>query len=178
MTLDEEIDPKKYEKFVRLRDGRSILLRPIKPEDESLWLKMFQNFSEESIRYRFFHIIKDTPHEMRARYCNIDYAREMGIVAELEEKGQRQILGVVRLIIEQGGKTGEIAFIVADPWQGLGLGSKMLDHMIEICKDSGLHNVYALTLPDNYRAIRLLKQRGFTIQYRNDEAKATLNLKY
>ena len=178
MTLDEEIDPKKYEKFVRLRDGRSILLRPIKPEDESLWLKMFQNFSEESIRYRFFHIIKDTPHEMRARYCNIDYAREMGIVAELEEKGQRQILGVVRLIIEQGGKTGEIAFIVADPWQGLGLGSKMLDHMIEICKDKGLHNVYALTLPDNYRAIRLLKQRGFTIQYRNDEAKATLNLKY
>lgn len=178
MTLDEEIDPKKYEKFVRLRDGRSILLRPIKPEDESLWLKMFQNFSEESIRYRFFHIIKDTPHEMRARYCNIDYAREMGIVAELEEKGQRQILGVVRLIIEQGGKTGEIAFIVADPWQGLGLGSKMLDHMIEICKDRGLHNVYALTLPDNYRAIRLLKQRGFTIQYRNDEAKATLNLKY
>ncbi len=177
MTLDEEIDPKKYEKFVRLRDGRSILLRPIKPEDESLWLKMFQNFSEESIRYRFFHIIKDTPHEMRARYCNIDYAREMGIVAELEEKGQRQILGVVRLIIEQGGKTGEIAFIVADPWQGLGLGSKMLDHMIEICKDRGLHNVYALTLPDNYRAIRLLKQRGFTIQYRNDEAKATLNLK-
>jgi len=178
VTLDEEIDPKKYEKFVRLRDGRSILLRPIKPEDESLWLKMFQNFSEESIRYRFFHIIKDTPHEMRARYCNIDYAREMGIVAELEEKGQRQILGVVRLIIEQGGKTGEIAFIVADPWQGLGLGSKMLDHMIEICKDRGLHNVYALTLPDNYRAIRLLKQRGFTIQYRNDEAKATLNLKY
>ena len=177
MTLDEEIDPKKYEKFVRLRDGRSILLRPIKPEDESLWLKMFQNFSEESIRYRFFHIIKDTPHEMRARYCNIDYAREMGIVAELEEKGQRQILGVVRLIIEQGGKTGEIAFIVADPWQGLGLGSKMLDHMIEICKDRGLYNVYALTLPDNYRAIRLLKQRGFTIQYRNDEAKATLHLK-
>jgi acetyltransferase len=178
VMLDEEIDPKKYEKFVRLRDGRSILLRPIKPEDESLWLKMFQNFSEESIRYRFFHIIKDTPHEMRARYCNIDYAREMGIVAELEEKGQRQILGVVRLIIEQGGKTGEIAFIVADPWQGLGLGSKMLDHMIEICRDRGLHNVYALTLPDNYKAIRLLKQRGFTIQYRNDEAKATLNLKY
>jgi acetyltransferase len=178
VTLGEKnFDPKKYEKLVKLRDGRSVLLRPIKPEDESMWLEMFQNFSEESIRYRFFHIIKDTPHEMRARYCNIDYAREMGIVAELEEKGQRQILGVVRLIIEQGGKNGEIAFIVADPWQGLGLGSKMLDHMIEICKDRGLHTVYALTLPDNYRAIRLLKQRRFTIQYRNDEVKATLNLK-
>ena len=95
----------------------------------------------------------------------------------MEEEGRRQILGVVRLIIEEEKKTGEMAFIVADPWQGLGLGSEMVDHMIEICKARGLETVYALTLPDNYRAIRLLKKRGFTIQYRNDEAKATLNLK-
>jgi acetyltransferase len=178
VTLNEgNFDPKKYEKLVRLRDGRTVLLRLIKPEDEPLWLEMFQNFSEESVRYRFFYMIKDTPHEMRARYCDIDYDKEIGIVAELEEEGRRKILGVVRLIIEQDGKKGEVAFIVADPWQGLGLGSKMVDHMIEICRDRGLETVYALTLPDNYRAIRLLKKRGFTIQYRNDEAKATLNLK-
>ena len=178
MTLNEgNFDPKKYETLVRMRDGRTVLLRSIKPEDEPLWLEMFQNFSEESVRYRFFHIIKDTPHEMRVRYCNIDYDKEIGIVAELEEEGRRQILGVVRLIIEADGKNGEIAFIVADPWQGLGLGSKMVDHMIEICKDRGLETIYALTLPNNYRAIRLLKKRGFTIQYINDEAKATLNLK-
>jgi len=178
VTLNEEnFDPKKYEKLLRLRDGRTVLLRLIKTEDEPLWLEMFQNFSEESVRYRFFHIIKDTPHEMRVRYCDIDYDKEIGIVAELEEEGRRQILGVVRLIIESDGKNGEIAFIVADPWQGLGLGSKMVDHMIEICKDRGLETIYALTLPNNYRAIRLLKKRGFTIQYINDEAKATLNLK-
>ena len=178
MTLNEgNFDPKKYETLVRLWDGRTVLLRLIKPEDELLWLEMFQKFSEESVRYRFFHIIKDTPHDMRARYCNIDYDREIGIVAELEEEGRRQILGVVRLIIEPDGKKGEVAFIVADPWQGLGLGSKMVDHMIEICKDKGLETIYALMLPDNYRAIRLLKNRGFTIQYRNDEAKVTLNLK-
>jgi acetyltransferase len=178
VTLNEgSFDPKKYEKRVRLRDERTVLLRLIKPEDEPLWLEMFQNFSEESVRYRFFYMIKDTPHEMRARYCDIDYAKEIGIVAELEEEGRRKILGVVRLIIEQDGKSGEVAFIVADPWQGLGLGSKMVDYMIEICKGRGLETVYALTLPDNYRAIRLLKKRGFTIQYRNDEAKATLNLK-
>jgi len=177
MLNEGNFDPKKYETLVRMRDGRTVLLRPIRPEDEPLWLEMFQNFSEESVRYRFFHIIKDTPHEMRARYCNIDYDKEIGIVAELEEEGRRKILGVVRLIIEADGKNGEIAFIVADPWQGLGLGSKMVDHMIEICKDRGLETIYALTLPNNYRAIRLLKKRGFTIQYINDEAKATLNLK-
>jgi acetyltransferase len=168
--------PKKYEITWRMRDGRTVLLRPIKPEDEPLWLEMFQNFSEESVRYRFFNIIKDTPHEVRVRYCNIDYDREIGIVAELTE-GRRQILGVVRLIIEPDGKTGEIAFIVADPWQGLGLGTKMVDHMIEICKDKGLETVYAFLLPDNYRAIRLLKKMGFTSEYTKDVTKATLNLK-
>ena len=169
--------PKKYETVWRMRDGRTVLLRPIKPEDEPLWLEMFQNFSEESVRYRFFNVIKDTPHEVRIRYCNIDYDREIGIVAELEEEGRRKILGVMRLIIEPDGKTGEVAFIVADPWQGLGLGTKMVDYMIEICRDKGLETVYAFMLPDNHRAIRLVKKMGFTIEYATDVTKATLNLK-
>jgi acetyltransferase len=170
--------PKKYETLWKLRDGRTVLLRPIKPEDEPLWLEMFQNFSEESIRYRFFQIIKDTPHEVRVRYCNIDYDRELGIVAELDEKGRRKILGVVRLIIEPDGKSGEIAFIVADPWQGLGLGSKMLDYMIEICKDKKLEAICGVMLSDNYRAINLMKKMGFTIEYLDDgTVKGTLNLK-
>jgi acetyltransferase len=168
--------PKKYETSWRLRDGRSVLLRPIKPEDEPMWLEMFQNFSEQSIRYRFFQIIKDTPHEVRVRYSNIDYDREIGIVAELKEE-RRQILGVVRLIIEPDEKKGEIAFIVADPWQGLGLGTKMVDHMIEICKDKKLETVYALMLPDNHRAIGILRKMGFTIEQSQDVTKATLNLK-
>jgi acetyltransferase len=170
--------PKRYETLWKLRDGRTILLRPIKPEDEPLWLEMFQNFSEESIRYRFFHLIKDTPHEMRVRYCNIDYDREMAIVAELTEDGKRKILGVVRVPIEPDKKTGEIAVIVADPWQGLGLGSKMVDYMIEICKDKNLETIYSFMLRDNYRIINLMKKMGFAIEYLDDGTlKGTLNLK-
>jgi acetyltransferase len=170
--------PKKYEALWKLRDGRSVLLRPIKPEDEPLWLEMFQNFSEESIRYRFFQIIKDTPHEVRVRYCNIDYDREIAIVAELTEGGRRKILGVVRLIIEPNGKIGEIAFIIADPWQHLGLGTKMVDYMIEICKDRGLEAIYGIMLPDNHRAIRLMNKMGFNIEHLDEgTVKATLDLK-
>ncbi|WP_455369338.1 acetate--CoA ligase alpha subunit [[Eubacterium] cellulosolvens] len=171
--------PKKYESLWNLRDGRTVLLRPIKPEDETLWLEMFQNFSEESRRYRFFEIIKDAPHELRIRYCNIDYDREMAIVAELDDNnGRRRILGVVRMIIEPDGKTGEIAFIVADPWQKLGLGSKMVDYMIEICKEKSLETIYAIMLPDNKLAVELVKKMGFKIERIEDETvKATLNLK-
>jgi acetyltransferase len=170
--------PKKYEALWKLRDGRAVLLRPIKPEDEPLWLEMFRNFSEESIRYRFFHIIKDTPHEMRIRYCNIDYDREIAIVPELTENGKRKILGVVRVPILPDQKTGEVAVIVADPWQGLGLGSKMMDYIIEICKDKGLETIYGVMLSDNFRAIELFKKMGFAIKYLGDDTvKATLNLK-
>jgi acetyltransferase len=170
--------PKKYETLWKLRDGRTVLLRPIKPEDEPLWLEMFQNFSEESIRYRFFQIIKDTPHEVRVRYCNIDYDREIAIVAELNEGNRRRILGVARVSLEPDRKKGEIAFIVADPWQGLGLGTKMVDYTIEVCKDMGVENLYAIMLPDNYRAINLTKKMGFTLQNQEDgTVKGVLNLK-
>jgi acetyltransferase len=170
--------PKKYETIWKMRDGRTVILRPIKPEDEPLWLEMFQNFSEESIRYRFFQIIKDTPHETRVRYTNIDYDREIAIVPELTEEGRKRILGVTRVSIEPDGKAGEIAFIVGDAWQGLGLGTKMVDYVIEICKDMRLERIYAIMLSDNYRAISLMKKMGFTIEYPDDgTAKATLNLR-
>jgi len=83
--------PRKYETNVKLRDGRTVLLRPIKPEDEPMWQEMYQTFSEESIRYRFFQAIKATP-EMRKRYCNIDYNKEIAIVAELSEESKKKNL--------------------------------------------------------------------------------------
>jgi acetyltransferase len=99
-------------------------------------------------------------------------------VPELTEDGRRKILGVTRVSIEPDGKKGEIAFIVADPWQGLGLGTKMVDYALEICKDMKIETVYAIILPDNYRAINLMKKMGFTTEYADDgTVKATLNLR-
>ena len=87
-------------------------------------------------------------------------------------------MGVVRVPIEPDGKTGEFAFIVADPWQGLGLGSKLVDYMIEICTSKGLETLYGVILRDNIRAISLLKAMGFKIENVDDETvKATLTLK-
>jgi len=170
--------PKKYEILWLLKNGQEVLLRPIKPEDEPMWLEMFQSFSEESIRYRFFQMLKDTPHEVRVRYCNVDYDREVAIVAEMVENGKRKILGVSRVSIESDGKSSEMAFIVSDYWQGLGLGTKMVDYALDIAKEKGVASVYAIMLPDNYRALTLTKKMGFNIEYLSDgTVKATLNLK-
>ena len=170
--------PKKYEMLWPLKNGQEVLLRPIKPEDEPMWLEMFQSFSEEAIRYRFFQILKDTPHEVRVRYCNIDYDREIAIIAELAENGRRKILGVTRLSIESDGKSGEMAFIVTDYWQGLGLGTKMVDYVLDIAKEKGVENVYAIMLRDNYRALSLTKKMGFNLEYLSDgTVKGVLDLK-
>ncbi len=170
--------PKKYEKLWTLRNGTEVLLRPIKPEDEPMWLEMFQSFSEESIRYRFFQMLKDTPHEVRVRYCNIDYDREMAIVAEILEGGKRKILGVSRLNLEPDNKNSEMAFVVGDYWQNLGLGTKMVDYTLDIAAEMGVEKVYAIMLPDNYRALSLTKKMGFNIEYLKDgTVKGTLNLK-
>jgi acetyltransferase len=170
--------PKKYEILWLLKNGQEVLLRPIKPEDEPMWLEMFQSLSEESIRYRFFQMLKDTPHEVRVRYCNIDYDREIAIVAEMMEKGKRKILGVTRLSIESDEKSGEMAFLVSDYWQGLGLGTKMVDYVLDIAKEKGIDKVNAIILQDNYCALSLTKKMGFKIDYLSDgTVKATLNLK-
>jgi acetyltransferase len=170
--------PKKYEILWLLKNGQEVLLRPIKPEDEPMWLEMFQSLSEESIRYRFFQMLKDTPHEVRVRYCNIDYDREIALVAEMVENGKRKILGVSRLIIESDEKSGEMAFLVSDNWQGLGLGTKMVDYVLDIAKEKGINKVNAIILQDNYCALSLTKKMGFKIDYLTDgTVKATLNLK-
>ena len=170
--------PKKYETLWKMRDGRTVLLRPIKPEDEPLWLEMFQNCSEESIRYKLFQTLKHMPHEVRVRYCNIDYDREIAIVAELTENGKRKIIGTARVSIDPNGKSGELAFLVADPWQGLGLGTKLVDYVIEICRERGLETIYAIMVPDNLKAIELMKKFGFALKYTEEGViKGTLNLK-
>jgi acetyltransferase len=170
--------PKKYETTWKLRDGRSVLLRPIKPEDEPMWIELFQSFSEESIRLRFFQIIKDMPHEVRVRYCNIDYDREVALVAELDEGGKRRLLGVARVGLEPDAKSGEMAFIVSDQYQGLGLGTKLVDHAIDVCKDMGVESVYAIMLQENERAISLVKKMGFDVHNQQDgTTRAVLDLR-
>ena len=161
--------PTRYEDYLKLRNGKEVLLRPIKPEDEPLLLEMIQNLTEETKHYRFFQAIGETPHGIIGRYCNIDYDKEIAIVAELAEEDRRKIVGIARLITEAYRKTGEIALIVTDPLQGLGLGKKLVDNIIEICKDKNLQTIYAKMFSDDNRIIELMKDKGFVFENLKDD---------
>jgi acetyltransferase len=168
--------PSRYVSQWQLRDGTSILLRPIKPEDETIIDELFKSLSNETMRLRFFQVIKDMPHETLTRYCNIDYDREVALVAEMN-KDKRRIIGVGRIILEPGGKRGEFAVVVGDPWQGLGLGSKLFDSLVQIGKDVNLESIYGYVSSGNSRMINMCTKKGFRIEPFDEETvKTTLDL--
>jgi acetyltransferase len=152
--------PKKYVATRELKNGTKVLFRPIKPEDEGRFNELLKSLSEETMRFRFFALIKEMSHETLTQYCNLDYDREIAMVAELQQGG-RQIIGAARLIVELGGKSGEFAALVSDQWQGLGLGSKLTDYIVSIARDMRLEKIYGYVIANNYKMIRLCEKKGF-----------------
>ena len=158
-------------------DGRNVLLRPIKPEDEVLERTAMGRLSEESLRFRFFKIPHRITHEMLTRFCNIDYDREMTIIAEYNDKGEKRSVGNSRLLTQGDGETGEFAVLVADDFHSVGLGLKLMDMIIGIGREKGLKTIYGIALSENTGMINLAKRLGFTVQkYSEDEVKFTLEL--
>jgi acetyltransferase len=144
-------------------DGKNVLLRPIKPEDEPLWFELLGSCSKESLYSRFRYFFHWDTHEVATRYCYIDYDREVAIVAEIEEEGRRKLIGVGRLISDPEHITAEYAVLITDKWQNKDLGGVLTDYCIEIAKKWGVKKIYAQTTSDNHRMISLFRKRGFMI---------------
>ena len=159
--------PKEYERTVLIKRGRSVLLRPIRPEDEPMHEEMFRTFSVDTRRFRFFGPVKES-HEMLARYTQIDYDREMAIIAELSEGGRKKMAGVVRLISDPYNETAEYAIVIGDPWHKLGLGTKMTSYILEIARARGIKKVYAYVLEDNLAMLKLFKKFNFIFRREED----------
>jgi acetyltransferase len=146
--------PTRYIMPWRLSDGTEVLLRPIRPEDEPLEREMLSTLSKETSRMRFFGLIRKITHEMLTRFCNIDYDRDMAIVAELKRDHTRRIIGIGRVVMEPDLRKCEIAVLVHDDFQGKGLGHKLSEVLIGIAKEKGLSEIYGLVLTENETMLR------------------------
>jgi acetyltransferase len=147
-----------------LSDGAEILLRPIKPEDEPLEYELLTSVSAETLKGRFFQNIKNITHEMLTRLCNIDYEREIAIVAEVREGQKRRLIGIGQLSIEPDYETGEFAVIVHDDYQVKGLGYKLSDMLIGIAQEKGLERFFGYVLTSNKKMLNLCRKLGFTVE--------------
>ncbi len=155
--------PEEFVRRARMRDGTEITLRPIKPEDEPLWLALLASCSRESIYSRFRYFFFWQSHEVASRYCYIDYDRELAIVAEAGQGAERKLVGVGRLVAEPGRPAAEYAVLVQDAWQDKGLGGLLTDYCLGIARQWGVRALTAITTTDNPRMVAVFEKRGFRI---------------
>ncbi len=162
--------PTHYVARLNLKDGTPVTIRPIRPEDEPLMVKFHEKLSEQSVYFRYFHPInlsQRVAHERLTRMCFIDYDREMALVVERTDagKGLREIAAVGRLIKLYGTSEAEFAIIVSDEFQRHGLGTELLQRLLQVGREENVARITADILPDNRGMQRVCEKLGFRLRF-------------
>ncbi|MGB8698210.1 MAG: bifunctional acetate--CoA ligase family protein/GNAT family N-acetyltransferase, partial [Thermosynechococcaceae cyanobacterium] len=152
-----------------MKDGSTIKIRPIRPEDEPLAVQFHQTLSEQSVYFRYFHLMKlsqRTAHERLMRLCFIDYDREMALVADYKnpDTGNHEMIAVGRLSKLHGVNEAEFSLLVSDRYQRQGLGTELLRRLLDVARDEKLTSVSAQILPENTVMQRVCEKVGFTLK--------------
>jgi acetyltransferase len=173
--------PTQYVKHWQLKDGTDVTIRPIRPEDEPLLVKFHHTLSEESVYFRYFHLMtlnRRIAHERLTRICYIDYDREMALVIDCKDPqtGEHDVLGAGRLSKSHGANEAEFAMLVADQYQKQGLGTELLRQLIQIGRDEDLDAITAEILHENRPMQRVCEKLGFVMKRTPDFVDARLDL--
>jgi acetyltransferase len=173
----DSLDLSTYRENWTSRDGKSVILRSITSEDKRIEKELIDGLSLKSARYRFFHVIKEATEEMVDKFCDIDYMNEVAIIAEYNANGKKRNVGVVRLFMDHVQQTGEFAILVADNFQGSGLGTKFMETLIDIAREKGLKSIFGIVMAENSGMLTLAKEFGFVIgSIADGEVKISLQL--
>lgn len=175
--------PAQYITTITIGDGTPVTVRPIRPEDEPQMVTFHESLSEESVRFRYFGALSvenRTGHERLVRTCFSDYDREIALVAELKKKPEAapRILGVARLVRAHGLDEAEFAILIADAWQGKGLGSALLRRLVEAGRAEMFRKITGRILADNRRMLEVSRNAGFTLHWQRDEGEWEAEIKF
>ena len=154
----------------KIGDNKEVIVRPIKPEDEELEREFFGSLSRQTQYFRFFGYVPNVSHDMLTRYTQIDYDRELALIALIDEGGKKVMAGVSRIVADFTNETAEFAIVVSDKWQGLGLGNKLLDEILRIAKDRKIGKIYANVLNANVTMLYMFRKRGFNVIQEDNES--------
>lgn len=155
--------PDHLEKTYTLRNGQEVLLRPIKPDDESLMKEMFYSFSEQTVYLRYHGSLKSMPHNKMQVFCNVDYDTEMALVAVVGPPGHEDIIAVGRYMTDAARTSAEFAFVVQDNWQRQGLGTLLFNRLAEIARDAGIRKFGADVLAENSGMLKIFHRSGLVV---------------
>ena len=168
--------PKELEQQVDW-EGRKLLIRPIRPEDEPLLGELLNSLTPEDSRMRFFDSTRSLPRTRLARFSQIDYDREMALVAiERGNEGTEHALGEVRAVADPDSRFADFAIVVASEIKGRGLGQLLLQSLVSYCRRRGIGELRGETLDGNLRMQRLARRLGFTMTTGADRGTMDLRL--
>lgn len=167
--------PSQYVQPWMLKNGQNVTIRPIRPEDEPLMVQFHRTLSEESVYFRYFHMVglkQRIAHDRLVRICFVDYERELALVADYEnpETGNHEILAVGRLSKQHGTNEAEFSMMVADRYQCQGLGTELLRRLVQIGQDENLDRITAEVLADNSPMQRVCEKLNFQISPSDDRS--------
>ena len=146
--------------------GLTILLRPVKLSDEPLLKDFFNFLSDQSLYRRFISMRQDMPHERLQEFVVIDYTKEMVILATIREGEVEKVVGVGQYGINEENRTAEVALVVKDEYQNMGIGWELLSYLTYLAKREGLLGFTAEVLVENKPMLHLFEKMGFDIQKR------------
>jgi acetyltransferase len=154
--------PNQHTASWRLPTGVDVVVRAIRPEDEPLIEAHHRALSEQSIRMRFFSMVKALSRDNLVRLCHLDYAREMALVAQRQDAaGNPEIIGVSRYYMNPQTGDAEFAVIVRDAYQGQGLGQHLMERLIAVARERGVSRLVGFVLRENAGMLALAKALGF-----------------
>jgi len=155
--------PIQYIETFQLKNKQTATLRPIRPEDEPLIIKFHKDLSLETVRQRYLKAVnyeERVAHERLVRICFNDYDREIALVVEANQ----EILGVIRLTKIAGSRDATFALIVKDQWQNMGIGTKLMEKILEVSKKENIERVYSQMLEENFQMKKLCEHFGFQLK--------------
>jgi GNAT superfamily N-acetyltransferase len=145
----------------QLSDGASVLIRPIRSEDAAAERAFIEALSPEARRNRFLGQVAHPSEAMIRHFVDLDYVHDLGFVAVIQEDGKDVILGVSRYSTGDGSDSCECAISVLDAWQGRGLGTALMKHLIEVARSRGITRMWSMDAAENAKMRDLAHHLGF-----------------
>ncbi|MBF0412781.1 MAG: GNAT family N-acetyltransferase [Desulfamplus sp.] len=148
------------------KGGVTIRFRAIKPSDEESMRHFFYRCSDKIIYYRFFYSIKTMSHDKMQEYVNVDYSKEISIVGLIGNACDEQIIAEARFVRDERTSYGEVAFLIEEAYQGIGVGSYMLNLLTTLAREQGIKGFSAEILAENHPMIKVFEKANLPLDAR------------
>lgn len=170
--------PVQYQQRQRFKDI-DVYFRPIKPEDEPLYRKLFYSLSEESKYYRFFNIVKAMPHEKLQHEVTVDFLKEMVIAGFIGDPGEEEEMIVVgKYVLDPSTNIAEVGILVHDQFQDKGIGTYLINYLLRIALDKGIEGFKAEILKQNTKMLHILHKTPFKVESKLEDDTYSMSIDF